>query len=310
MRPDVSLVVVTWQSAPVLPELASTLPPALAGLHWEMWLADNASSDGSLAMAKALFPSAFLMANERNIGLAAAWNRLWLLAKGSYLLFLNPDVRLAPGSVAELHRALAAHPRAAAVGPLLRRLDSQVDFQGARRFPTLWGEFCDKSGLLHRFPRHPVLASYWLGGWNHLTARCVPVLSGAALLVRRDDLAAVGGFDERFFLYGEETDLCRRWWQQDRCCLYWPRAEAVHMGGESARFLPDANLIALRSMAYYFRKQHGRLSVAGYRLLLAVLFGLKWMVATALAAGVWRRACWRQKERLYRRVICFAVEGK
>ncbi len=309
MTLDVSVLVVTWQSSELLPALASALPAVLPGWRWELWIADNASSDGSLALARKFFPQAFLMANEANIGLAKAWNRLWRRARGRYLLFLNPDALPRPGSIAALVRALASHPEAVAAGPLLRLPDGRVDPQGARRFPDFWNEFCDKTGLLSRFPAHPWFGTYWLGGWDHLSSRYVPVLSGAALLVRREALASVGGFDEAFFLYGEETDLCWRWRAHGNRCLYWPEAEVLHGGGASARYLPEAGLVALKSMTHFFDKRWGRSGALGYRLMLAFIFSAKWLLAVVARFSHRRRTYWAAKQSLYRRLLRFAVRG-
>ena len=226
---------------------AETAPEA------ELLVVDNASGDSISARLLPAAPRARVVTEPVNRGYGAACNRGAREASREVLLFLNSDARLEPGAVEALERALASKPSASVAGPLLLHPDGTVQ-PSIQRFPTPWRIFCESSGLAALFGGR-VFRGHTKTSERHDAPRPVETLKGAALLVRREDFQNAGGFDETFFLYGEETDLIRRLAGRGREILFVPEARVVHSGGGSGG---DALFgLVHEGLTRYVRKHHG-----------------------------------------------------
>jgi GT2 family glycosyltransferase len=252
---DLSIVVVSYNTRPLLARCLRALPEAAAGLDWEAIVVDNASADGSLAAVAAEFPAAILVGNPDNLGFARASNQGAARARGRMVLFLNSDAEPSPGSLSALVGYLDARPRAGAVGPRLRHPDGGSP-RSCFRFPSLTRPLLD-TGLVRRLAGPRFSLTYPLGDRRLAEGGVVDWLSGACLLVRREALDAVRGFDERYFMYFEDTDLCRRLWALGWAVHFWPGAEVLHVGGASARGLSARLRFEVqRSRLVYFATHH------------------------------------------------------
>lgn len=214
---------------------------------------DNGSTDGTLDLVRARWPMVQLIESGGNLGFARASNLGVRATKSEFVLFLNPDTIVPPGSLQSLVRGLAALPEAAAAGPRLK---------DERNFPELsfgwaispFGEFRQKVvGTLYNLRLRPVVRM--VDAWSRSAGEREWV-SGAALLVRRVDLEAVGLFDERFFMYTEDVDLCAALRARGRQIQFVPQSEIVHLGGRSARRNPLTNGLRRRSQIAYYEKHH------------------------------------------------------
>jgi len=269
-RLRVSVILVNYNDGPhleaCLESVRTTIPSGR-----EIILVDNASTDGSADRAAAFFPEVRLIANPTNVGFSRANNRAVGESRGEFLLFLNTDTVLAPGAVEALLKEAGKDLEVGAAGPALIRGPGryQVSFGRRVNFPS---QFLQKAVVNPyrkaqlRFARktRPV-------GW----------LSAACLLCRREAFAAVGGFDERFFIYFEDIDLCLRMRKAGWKLLYVPAAEVVHEGG--ATTAPRRGLSRLeyrRSQVAFYEKHNSRAS----------LVLLRAYLRTALALGRWRGA--------------------
>lgn len=270
----VHVIIVTHNNRKHILACLRALPAALGrtprDLPAHVIIVDTASSDGTPDLVAAAFPHLPLLRLKNNAGWARAIN---LAAReiADDLLLLNPDTVPMPGSLRTLAHSLAEHPGAGAVGPALITPTGAIAGESARAFPTLWHELTDKLGLTRRWPGHPLWGRYHMG--RDTRPRPVPVLSGAALLVRRSAWADVNGLDETFWLYAADTDLCRRLWQAGWQCLYRPDARVLHLGGGSVSPASrvDMGIIALDAMCHYFRKHRGRTYALAYRGLMALI---------------------------------------
>jgi GT2 family glycosyltransferase len=227
--PDVTVIVVAFRSAAHLPEALAALPAATAGLTVELAIVDNASGDGTPELVRRTAPAARLVENDTNRGFAAAVNQAAREARGRFLLLLNPDARPAPGCVTALARELDADSGVAMAGPQLLAPDGseQPSAWPAPGFRTLAYEAL----LLHNLMPRSRLRSVTAAGPEPLDVEC---LSGACLLVRRTVFEALGGLDERFFIYYEDTDLAVRARAAGHAVRFVPAARAVHLLGGSA----------------------------------------------------------------------------
>lgn len=265
---DLSILIVTYNSRPFVDALLDGLARQIDGLDAEVVLVDNASHDGTADAVAERHPGVRLVRSSQNLGFAAGNNLAARHAKGRVLLLLNPDALPARGCVA---RGLALMNGDAGVGLAGARLlaDDGSTQPSARMFPTLMQEAIVLSGLAARFPR-----SRWLGRLDRTwadPAHAAPVdwVPGAFALVRHDLFDRLGGFDERFFLYYEEVDLCRRIQAAGFRVQYWPELRVHHIGGVSARTVAGATvarsgsqltLWRARSGLLYYRKNHGWLT--------------------------------------------------
>jgi GT2 family glycosyltransferase len=232
--PTVAVITVTYNSAAVLPGLLGSLEDGLRGLSWRLIVADNASADDSVAIARRMVPGCRVAQTGRNAGYAAAFNAALDVA-GAYdaVLILNPDVRLTPGSVATLIARLGG-TGAGRVGIAVPRIlddDGHVAFS-LRREPTV-RRALGEALLGQRAGRFPALGETVVDREAYFRNGPVDWATGAVMLMSRDCLAACGPWEERFFLYSEETEFALR--ARDRGFLteLVADAEVVHIGGES-----------------------------------------------------------------------------
>jgi GT2 family glycosyltransferase len=246
--PDVSVVIANWNGERLLPGCLSSIEGSADGLFMETIVVDNASTDGSVSLVRSRFPGARVVEMGCNAGFAAASNAGMRLARGRFVCLVNSDVIVGRGCFPLLVKAMLCAPEIGIIGPRVLNADGSLQDLN-RSFPTLGRLLLDVLPLrLAR--RAPVRGR---------RARDVDIVSGCFLLARRDALDRVGLLDERFFFYGEDVDLCRRFhdagWRV--CCL--PRARAVHLGGATSRLQPlRFTLQLIEAKRQYWDKHVGR----------------------------------------------------
>ena len=272
---DLSILIVTYNSAPLIGRLLDHLAREMVGLSAQVIVLDNASRDGTVDCISHTYPWVHLIASKENLGFAAGNNLAARQSNGRYLLLLNPDALPNPGS---LHQGLALldqHPDVGLAGGELYDVQGQRQ-PSARMFPTLRDEFFTLSGLASRFPKSAYFARLDRRWADAEQAAVVDWIPGAFVFIPAVVFAQLGGFDERFFMYYEEVDLCRRLQQAGLKTYYWPQLKAMHIGGESAKTVQSARVSKsgsqleswrMRSGLLYYRKHHGVLVAAGMHLL-------------------------------------------
>lgn len=231
---------------------------------FEILVFDNASADGSAEAVAMQYPQVHLVASTENLGFGRANNRVATLAEGGYWLLLNPDTIVYPDAIDQLLRYIGDRPRVAAVGPTLLNADGSLQLSIWRR-PTLFREWW----RLFHLDRILPLSEYPSSTLNSKLPQHVDILHGACLLLRREAVQNMTLFDEDYFVYSEEIDLCDRL-AQAGWELHWvPEAMVIHKGGQSTRQVADAMFIELyRNKTKFFRKRRGKLVAKFYKLIL------------------------------------------
>jgi GT2 family glycosyltransferase len=248
---SVDVIVVTYNSREHLGEAVEPLV-ALPDIH--VTVVDNASTDGTLEIVADLPVETIRL--DANVGFSAGCNAGWRTGTAPFVLLLNPDASIDADSIRVLAAALAKDPQIGVVGPLIVNSDGSLDFS-QRRFPRRFSTWA-RALFLHRLaPRASWSDEALRDPRAYESSRAAEWLSGACLLVRRNLLEAVGGLDERFFLYCEDQDLCKAVRDAGYDVRFEPAASCVHAGGASA---PRASLSAVgaRSRLLYAGKHHGR----------------------------------------------------
>ncbi len=267
-----SVIIVSWNTRELLAQCLDSLYSSLRLADFEVFVIDNASSDGSPVMVPERFPQVRLIENEQNLGFAHANNQAIQSSHADYVLLLNSDTIVKPGAIDALVEFMQAHPQAGACGPRLLNQDGSLQFSCSPA-PTLGSEF---KRMFH-LPGVRQDGYYPMQTWDQSLARRVDVILGACLFLQRYALDQVGLLDEEYFIYSEEVDLCHRL-QSMGWELYWvPQAEVVHLGGQSTRQVSEAMFLRLyQAKLIYFRKQHGRRQAFLYKLIImaAALFRL------------------------------------
>lgn len=267
-------VFVTYNSARVLPEALRALPAAMEGLPaFEVVIADNASTDDSVAVARRVWRGATIVQVGRNLGYAAGINAAVRASSATdAILVLNPDVRLQPGSVASMAAVLST-PGVGIAVPLITGTDGELDYS-LRREPTILralGEAAIGGRLAGRWPPFGEVERRRDRYQRPSTADWAV---GAVMLIDRVCLETVGPWDEGFFLYSEETDFALRARDQGFRVRLAPEARAMHVRG-SAPVDPRLWSILQYNRFVLYRQRHGRLSALAFRLALLLNAGLR-----------------------------------
>ncbi len=236
---------------------------------YETIVVDHGSTDGTVELVRERFPEARLI-EQPNVGMGAGNNAGMRVASSRYFLLLNCDAWMMGDAVERLAAFADEHPEAAVVGPRLLNKDGSLQ-RSVRGFPTLWRLATEYFFLRKLGPRTRALNALYGSGFAHDEPREVDWLFGPCLLVRRDATDAVGLFDEDFFMFSEETDWCYRFHGAGWEVLFYPGAEAVHVGGAShGGRLYEENL---RGHLRFFAKHRGRREAERARRLL--LWGVR-----------------------------------
>ncbi len=275
--PRVAVVIVSFEAREALLAGLGSLR-AHASLPLETVVVDNASADGSADAVRACHPETLVVANAENVGFARACNQGWRASRAPHVLFLNPDAEVTPGAVETLARLLETRPEVGAAGPRTRSADGAIQVSTGPDLGPL-AELRQRRlvlGVARRDARALAEAEAL-----HAREHEPPWVSGSCLIARRAALEAVGGFDERFFLYEEDADLCRRLRDAGWRVVFTPAAEVRHHLGRSMSKAPRrARLEYHRSHRLYYAKHNGPLSRAMLRVLLAARGGIEWLAAT------------------------------
>jgi GT2 family glycosyltransferase len=308
---DASIIIVSFNTRDVLRECLQSVARETAGLTTETIVVDNHSSDGSAEMVEAEFPAVHLIRSEVNLGFGAANNVALRRARGKYFVLLNSDAFLDPNA---LHLAIAhmeATPRCGLGGGLLVGRDRAWQ-PSARAFHSLRGDAIVYLGLAGKYPKSKLFGSFDRTWADVNEAAAVDWVPGAFSIVRPKALEDAGLFDESFFLYYEEVDLCRRIKSAGYSVWYWPVVVITHLGGESSRKLKSLEfssqaaqvvLWRMRSTLLYYRKHHGSQAVLA-----------KWMEILLYAKTMWRNR-WskdparREKSRRSRTLIALMQQA-
>lgn len=316
---DLSIVIVNWNVRELLRRCLTSIRASDA-VQWgdegqgkwraEVIVVDNASADHSVEMLRQDFPAVQVMVNGANVGFTRANNQGLALSQGRYVLFLNPDTELARAALDTMLRYMEAHPHVGALGPQLRYGDGQPQ-SSRRRFPTPAIFFLESTPLQRVWPRSRVLSRYYVLDRPDDAISQVDWVVGACLLARRTALAPLGGFDEGFFMYSEELDLCRRLVQAGWQVVYLPQAVVTHHEGKSSEQAVAARDIHFHtSRLRYVRLYHSRALAALLRGFLLLSFAWQWLVeATKLLTGFVipsqraRRRLRRQRMAAYAQVL-------
>jgi GT2 family glycosyltransferase len=256
---QISIVIVSWNTSGLLAGCLQSIEQAMVDFpagNVQTIVVDNASQDGSAEMVRRCFPWVCLVENQENIGFASGNNQAFPVCTGDYVWLLNPDTVLRPGALPALVEFMNAHPSVGAAGSCL--IDSDGSLQvSCSPAPTLARELWY---LFHLDQVYPY-AEYTLSSWRQDVSRQVDTVQGASMMVRRQVLEQIGGFDTAYFMYSEEVDLCQRirsaGWQ-----IHWvPQSKVVHYGGQSTQQVATAMFLQLyRSKVMYFEKHQGWLA--------------------------------------------------
>jgi len=312
---DLTVVIVSWNVCALLRQCLSSIAGSLAAgssrsaINAQIVVVDNGSTDGSVEMVLAEFPSVQLIINAENHGFPAANNQGIRVARGRHVLLLNPDTEVVGDALSALVAYADAHPDVGMVGPQLLNADRSVQ-SSRRRFPTKATAFFESTWLQPYAPRR-VLARYEMLDQPDDVVQEVDWLYGAAFLARREAIEQVGPMDEGYFMYSEELDWCRRFHEACWRVAYVPAAQIVHHGGKSSEQVVTARHIHFQtSKVRYFRKYHGRLFASVLRWFLLGTYawqlgleGAKWLLGH-------KRSLRAERIAAYRRVLRSGLQSK
>jgi len=270
MSVDVSVVVVTYRCRDAARDCLASLYEGTGGVSFEVVVVDNASGDGTEEMVKEEFPQARLFPLPDNIGFGRAVNLAAEQARGEHLLLLNPDTIVHAGMVEELVGFARGLPGPAICGGRTLRPDGRLDPGSCWGAPSLWSLFCFATMLSTAFKGSRLFDPESLGGWKRDSVRDVDIVTGCLLLAPRELWLELGGFDPRFFMYGEDADLALRAAKAGVRRVITPRAVVTHEVGVSSATRPDKLLLLFRGKAALVRKHWGPVRRrVGVRLLVA-----------------------------------------
>jgi GT2 family glycosyltransferase len=277
---DVSVIYVNWNCADEIQGSIHSLREKAISCSYEIIVVDNDSPEGPGPIAEDA--GLRLIVSGRNDGFGAGCNLGAAAANGRYLLFLNPDTRLLNDVPGELMRFMESHPTAGIAGSLVEDSDGTILFDGGRSLPSLLNEFLQHSTLCFRFPKIEWASKPYLSNWDHLSTREVGSVIGACMMMRAETFDAVGGFDERFFLYCEEVDLCCRMREAGRGVWYVHTSRILHKERQSTlKHYGSVSRIVLqnlKSQNYYFYKHNGRAFAFLWRWMIIVLYTARYLL--------------------------------
>lgn len=303
---QLSVVIVNYNVKYFLEQCLYSVIKACKNLEAEIFVVDNASTDGSEGYLCSKFPSVKFSWNKSNAGFAAANNSVLPQAKGAYVLFLNPDTIVSEDCFESCIAFFKSHTDAGALG--VSMIDGAGNFlkESKRCFPSPRVSFFKMTGLADMFPQSTIFAKYYAADVNEHETAAIEVLPGAFMMISREALSKAGGFDERFFMYAEDIDLSYRIQQAGFKNYYFPEISIVHFKGESTQKLSASYVQQFYGAMLLFVKKHYReKKSAAFLLKLAIIAG---SVLAYLKLGVKKITSARKKSYMGNRETLIVAE--
>jgi N-acetylglucosaminyl-diphospho-decaprenol L-rhamnosyltransferase len=279
---DLAVVVVNYNTGPYLLRCLRSAMDSSGEARLELVVVDNASMDGSAEALERELPQVRVIRNGSNRGFAAAANQGILATGAPFVFLLNPDAEVMAGTFGGFLKVARDHPRAGAIGPMVRDPDGSI-YPSARKVPTVAEGL--GHALLGPFRANRFSKAYTMADWDRRSERRVEWVSGSCMLLRREALAEVGVFDERFYMYVEDVDLCTRLRLGGWEVWYTPELEVLHVGGVSTGGYRSRRMTLehSKSIYRYVAKHWAR----GWRV---ILLPFAWVALRLRAELVRRRA--------------------
>lgn len=267
---DVSVIIVNWNTRDITCECLQSVYDQTHNITFEVILVDNDSSDGSVEAIRSQFPQVQLIENKDNKGFAAANNQGFELARGRYVLLLNPDTVVLDGAIQKTVAFMDTRSDAAVVG--IRNDDRDGNLaKNCFQFASIQNLIISTMGLHRAFPKSKLFGRERLLWWDYLSVREVDVVAGCYMLVRAEAMDEVGVMDEGYFMYGEEMEWCWRFNQAGWKILYYPDASIIHYGGMSAAQNPvGMHMEQRKSYLRFIRARQGAIAEKAAQMLICL----------------------------------------
>jgi len=273
----ISVIIVNYNVKYFLEQCLYSIQAALKNIPGEIIVVDNASSDNSVAYVQPKFPSVKFLTNTKNTGFGAGCNLGFKISSGEFVVFLNPDSLVTEDCFEKCISFIKTHPEAGALG--VKMLDGSGNFlkESKRGFPSLSASFFKLAGLTQLFPHSKWFSKYYLGHLDESKNSEIDVLAGAFMIMKRGVFEKVGGFDESFFMYGEDIDLSYRIQKAGFRNYYLGETEILHFKGESTNKEGiDYVRMFYNAMSIFVNKHYKG--------------GLAWLYKIFIHAGIWLAA--------------------
>ncbi|MBO5784786.1 MAG: glycosyltransferase family 2 protein [Bacteroidaceae bacterium] len=253
-----SVVIVSYNVRYHLEQCLHSVQRALLGINAEVWVVDNASTDGSVEYLQPRFPEVKFISNAENLGFSRANNLAIRKSLGEYVLLLNPDTIVAEDTLRVCLNFLDSHPEVGATGVRMLHPDGRFAPESRRGLPTPFTSFCKMSGLGTLFPNSRVFGRYYMRYLDPEKPNPIEVISGAFNMIRKRALDQIGLLDEDFFMYGEDIDLSYRLLQGGWQNYYLP-CLILHYKGESTEKSSYRYVhVFYEAMLIFFNKHYGK----------------------------------------------------
>jgi len=303
---DISIIIVNWNTKDILLTCLASVKKQHNCVTREVIVVDNGSTDGSVDAVKTNYPETIVIANNANLGFAKANNLGINRSKGRYICLVNSDVEMLDGCLSSLMTFMDENPGVGISGPKLFYPDLTTQ-NSCRKFPSLWNNLSPALGLNKIFRNSAFFSDEHMTYFEHDNMLFVDYLAGCVLFVRRKAAEKVGFLDERFFIYSEEVDWCKRFKQSGWHVAFFPEATAVHHHGASSSKDPLRFVLAhQKSLLQYWDKHHNRVSRMCVRLVL-ILKHLLRIISNAILYCVSSNNRSRITNRINTHITCLTV---
>jgi hypothetical protein len=292
--PIISVVIVNYNVKDLLVSCIASLEASLHGIPSEIIVLDNDSTDGSIDYAEPMFPNVQFVRLQKNLGFGKANNigfNMALEHGAKYILCLNPDTLISEDTMTVVLDYMRQNPDVGLTGCKLLNADGTFQLACRRGFPTPWASFCKVFGLQALFPKSPLFAQYNQTFRSEDETYAVDAVMGAFMFIRREALERVQGFDEEFFMYGEDLDLCFRIQEEGWRIMYLHTTSIIHYKGESTRRSAINEVKHFYEAMEIFARKH---------------YGSSWLFLAFLRGGIYLRSLLAYLS-LYRWEVGFAL---